>query len=556
MSATKSQVRPGVYFDSVVLMQLQRNLLTLEGVEDAGVVMATPANLELLADSNLLNKEGKSARPDDLLIVIRGSNEADAERALGQVDELLRKRRSATGSQFRPRSLAAAAKNLPAAEWVLISVPGKYAAKVAHEALNLGKHVFLYSDNVSLEDEVELKQKAANLGLLVMGPDCGTAIINGLGLGFANRVQRGNIGLVAASGTGLQSVSVQINNLGGGVSQAIGTGGRDLKSEVGAVSMLQGLNYLASDNLTEVIVLISKPPDENVATKLLGIARQVEKTIVVNFIGFSPPAAQIGNLHFASGLDHAARLAVNLASGKTRQPAKHETPISGYVRGLFSGGTLAYEVLNGLQLFLNPIYSNIPIREDQELSNPLNSQRHTILDLGEDEFTVGRLHPMMDNDFRLRRMRLEAEDKEVGMIILDIVLGEGSHPDPAGELSPAITAHMKARKGLEFAALVVGTDEDPQKLDEQIHQLEAAGARVFREISPLIDSIAARYGSTPIDSFPSLKPFAEPLAAINVGVESFLESLKAQGADAIQVDWRPPASGNEDLMNILERMKA
>ncbi|MGH2582943.1 MAG: acyl-CoA synthetase FdrA [Anaerolineales bacterium] len=556
MSVTKSQIRPGVYFDSVVLMQLQRNLLALPGVEDAGVVMATPANLELLADSNLLNNEGKSAKPDDLLIVVRGAKETDAEAALGQVDELLKKRRSAAGSQFRPRSLAAAAKNLPSAEWVLISVPGRYAAKVAHEALEIGKHVFLYSDNVSIEDEIEVKQKAAGLGLLVMGPDCGTAFINGVGLGFANRVKRGNIGLVAASGTGLQSVSVQISNLGGGISQAIGTGGRDLKSEVGALSMLQGLKYLAADSLTEVIVLISKPPDEKVATNLLGIARQVGKPVVINFIGFAPPAAQIGNLHFAAGLDHAAKLSVSLASSKPSGPENREAPKTGYVRGLFSGGTLAYEVLNGLQLFLNPIYSNIPIRRDQELTNPLNSHEHTILDLGEDEFTIGRLHPMMDNDFRLRRMKLEAEDKNVGMIVLDVVLGEGSHTDPASELAPAIAAHKKARKDLEFAALVVGTDEDPQKLDEQISKLENASARVFREISPLINYVASRFGLSSIEEVPSVKPFTKPLAAINVGVESFFDSLKAQGAEAIQVDWRPPASGNEDLMNILEKMKA
>ncbi|HLE61797.1 MAG TPA: hypothetical protein VI750_01595, partial [Pyrinomonadaceae bacterium] len=370
MSVTKSQVRPGAYFDSVVLMQLQRNLLTLPGVEDAGVVMATPANLELLADSDLLSHEGKSAKPEDLLIVVRAAKGTDADDAIRKVDELLKQRRTSASSAFRPRSLAAATKSLPAAEWVLISVPGRYAAKVADEALDFGKHVFLYSDNVSLEDEIKLKRKAGEKNLLVMGPDCGTAIVNGVGLGFANRVRRGPIGLVAASGTGLQTVTAHLHNLGSGVSQAIGTGGRDLKKEVGALSMLQGLRYLAADTDTKVIVLISKPPDSEVATKLLAITHQVGKPVVVDFIGFAPPAAQIGNLHFAAGLDQAAKLAVELAEEPTSKEieAKRNT---GYLRGLFSGGTLAYEVLNGLQLFLSPIYSNVPIRDDQELDNPL-----------------------------------------------------------------------------------------------------------------------------------------------------------------------------------------
>ena len=554
MSVTESQIRPGAYYDSVVLMQLQRNLLKLPGVEDAGVVMATPANLELLADSDLLSAEVKGANPDDLLIVVRAAAADDAAAALDQVDALLKQRQSMAVGTFRTRGLAAAAKSLPAAQWVLISVPGRYAAKVADEALEFGKHVFLYSDNVTLEEEVKLKRKASQKNLLVMGPDCGTASINGIGIGFANRVRRGSIGLVAASGTGLQAVSAGIHNLGGGVSQAIGTGGRDLKAEVGASTMLQGLRYLAADVDTKVIVLISKPPDEETVSNLLAAAHRAGKPVVVDFIGFAPPAAQIGSLYFAAGLDQAARLAVELA----KLPAVIKVAArssQGYLRGLFSGGTLAYEVLSGLQLFLSPLYSNLPVRPSQELANPLNSQGHTILDLGEDEFTVGRLHPMIDNDLRLRRMKQEAGDPDVGLILLDVVLGEGAHPDPASELAPAIAAHRKARLDLEFVALVIGTDEDPQQIDEQIKQLTKAGATVFRQVAATVDYVASKLAKAP-SSTAAVAKFAEPLAAINVGVESFYESLKAQGAEAVQVDWRPPAAGNEDLMSILEKMKA
>jgi FdrA protein len=222
MDVLRYEVRAGAYFDSVVLMQLQRELAAVPGVIDAGVVMATEANRELLAVGDLLPSETR-AGADDLLIVVRGENETSATQALAQIDELMKRRRAATSQDFRPHSLAAAAKALPNARWTLISVPGRYAAGVAREALGLGQHVFLYSDNVSLQDEVELKQMAAGQGLLVMGPDCGTAIINGVGLGFANRVRSGDIGLVGASGTGLQAITTEIHNLGSGVSQAIGT---------------------------------------------------------------------------------------------------------------------------------------------------------------------------------------------------------------------------------------------------------------------------------------------------------------------------------------------
>jgi FdrA protein len=224
------------------------------------------------------------------------------------------RKHSSGGQSFRPRSLDSAAKALPAANWVLVSVPGRYAAGVARDALNLGKHVFLYSDNVSLDDEAALKQQAQEKGLLVMGPDCGTAVINGVGLGFANRVRRGSIGVVAASGTGLQAVSSHIHQLGGGVSQAIGAGGRDLSPAVGGATTRQGLDVLARDEETAVIVLISKPPAPEVAAQLLAAAQAVGKPVVVNFIGYPPPARQLGNLYFAAHAWETAVLAVELGA--------------------------------------------------------------------------------------------------------------------------------------------------------------------------------------------------------------------------------------------------
>jgi FdrA protein len=577
MAVTKVEIRSGAYYDSVVLMQLQRSLADLAGIFDAGVVMGTDANKDVLAQSDLLTPEVQSAGADDLVIVVRAENDADAQAALGRVDELLTARRAkGTDEAYQPKSLESAADSLPDAQWVLVSVAGRYAAGVSREALRLGKHVFLFSDNVSVEDEVALKQAAAEKGLLVMGPDCGTAIVNGVGLGFANRVRRGPIGMVAASGTGLQQVSCRIHQLGSGMTHALGTGGRDLSEAVGAITARQGLDLFTRDLETKVIVLVSKPPSPKVADDLLQAARAAAKPVVVDFIGYSPPAKQMGNLHFVRTFDEAAALAVKLAAEPPAEEPASELDVSRfasgqrYLRGLFSGGTLAYEALLILQDYLPAVYSNAPIKKGQNvLKNSMVSQEHTIVDLGEDEFTVGRLHPMMDNDLRIRRLHQEANDPDVAVILLDVVLGYGAHADPASELGPAIAkARAQAKQAgwrLEVVAVVVGTDEDPQDMQRQIEQLRSAGARV--ETS---NDVAVRYAGQLVQALarPATPPEAkaatavdldklrQPLAGINVGLESFAESLQAQDAAAIQVDWRPPASGNEKLMAILERMKS
>jgi FdrA protein len=571
MTATKTEIRRGAYYDSVVLMQLQVNLAKLPGVVDVGVMMGTQANKELLDQSSLLTAEAKEALQDDLILVIKGEDEAAAESALSQVDELLSRRRSVVGEQdYLPQSLEAAAKMLPEAGWVLVSTPGRFAAGVAREALRLGKHVFLYSDNVSLEDEISLKQSAAKKGLLVMGPDCGTAIVNGVGLGFANRVRSGPIGVVGASGTGLQHVTARIHQLGGGISHALGTGGRDLSEAVGAITARQSLDLLSRDSNTQVIVLISKPPAPNVADELLRIARTGGKPVVVNFIGYTPPphlAGQAG-LHFAATLDRAAGLAVKLANGTKTSEVLKTSKVSRfaagqrYLRGLFSGGTLAYESLLILQDYLPVVYSNAPLDKKFKLANSLQSQGHTIVDLGEDEFTVGRLHPMMDNTLRIQRLEQEAKDPDVAVLLLDVVLGYGAHPNPAGELAPAI-AKAKAKveaesRCLEVVTVVAGTDEDPQNMAEQIEQLRAAGARVetnnevaIRYVGELLQSLNPPGGLLPVD----MNALHQPLAAINVGLESFTASLTAQQAPVVHVNWKPPAGGNEKLMGILERMR-
>ncbi|MCJ7722804.1 MAG: hypothetical protein MUP03_01605, partial [Anaerolineales bacterium] len=288
MAIIKVEIRTGVYYDSVILMQLQRSLAEQPGIIDAGVVMGTNANKEVLAQSGMLVSEANAAGADDLVIVVNGEDETSAQSALDKVDELVSSRRSSGRDEdYRPHSMETAARMLPAANWVLVSVPGRYAAGVSRQAMSLNKHVFLYSDNVSLEDEISLKQEASQKGLLVMGPDCGTAIVNGIGLGFANKVRKGPIGIVAASGTGLQQVSVRIHQMGSGITHALGTGGRDLSEAINAITARQGLDLMARDPDTKVIVLVSKPHSPKVADELVKAARSVGKPVVVNFIGYA-----------------------------------------------------------------------------------------------------------------------------------------------------------------------------------------------------------------------------------------------------------------------------
>ena len=601
------RVLPGTYLDSLVLMRLHRALEELPGVAEAAAVMATAANRELLAERGLLPTEAEAARPDDLLVAVRAASAEQAAAALGRVEELLAERAAPAGAgEYRARSLDAALRMLPEARWVLVSVPGRWAAGVARDALAAGRNVFLFSDNVPLAEELALKAEAARRGLLVLGPDCGTALVGGAGFGFANRVRRGAIGLVAASGTGLQAVACGIDASGEGISHALGTGGRDLSAEVGGATALQALDLLARDPETRVIVLVSKPPALEVAARVLRAARGSGKPTVVWFLGAPAPGRRLGSLWFASGSEDAAELAVALARAARRpDPSRslgmtEKKPVVALAReeassspthdgevarggkaatgtegsdtavrrlvGLFSGGTLAAEALLGLAPFLSPLASNLKapgVRPAADLFDPAAAGAHVLLDLGADELTVGRPHPMLDPAILLERLRSAAADPTVALLLLDVVLGDGAHPDPASVLAPALSELLERarRDGRELSAAVVlvGAAADPQDRESQAERLRAAGARVAGSVGEAVSYALAALPSPP-DERPRPAPvplaaLAAPVAAVNVGLEVFHTSLLAQGALAAQVDWRPPAGGDERLVGILQRMK-
>ena len=504
--STLTLVKSSQYYDSITLMLVAKELTKMAGVQDAAVIMATEANKTLLQETGLLTAEAQAAGANDLVIaVLTAGDNGAGQAALAQAETLLaRKADSGPSAEFRPKTIRSAVKNNAAANLAVISVAGRYAAAEAWTALRSGLHVLLFSDNVSVEDEVALKSYARDHGLLLMGPDAGTAIINGVALGFANVVPRGPVGLVSASGTGLQETSTLLAKLGVGLSQAIGTGGRDVKASVGGLMMLEGIKALQADPATGVLLLVCKPPDAQVAAKMLAQLQACNKPAVVCFLGGDPKLIEQAGAIPARTLQEAAYLTAAQIEGY-EGPAATEVlelewldlvalaaklrpllkPEQKHLRGLFSGGTLAIEALLLWAEHIGGVWSNVAVDKKWLIPDAAHSQEHTALDLGEDEFTVGRPHPMIDNDLRIRRLLREAADPAVAVLMLDVVLGYGAHPDPAGGLAPAIAAAraqaQAAGRGHELIVVgaVTGTEADPQRLSRQAAGLEASGMIVL-----------------------------------------------------------------------------
>jgi FdrA protein len=414
------------YVDSVRLMKVAADVRAQDGVVSCEAVMGTPANLAALGlDSD--------AGPSDVVIAVDGPEDAldAAERALTAKFEAVERAEQA------PRSLAGVEASV-----ALISVPGEYAVLEAHRALTTGMHVFLFSDHVAVPDEVALKRRGAERGLLVMGPECGTAMLGGVGLGFANEVRDGSVGIVAAAGTGAQEASVLLDRAGAGVSAIVGVGGRDLSADVGGIMFRHGIELLAADDGTDTILLVSKPPDPE-AVRALGDVDAGGKRVVAAFVGWDGSEAPF-EVHPTLEAGAAAAAGVEPPGDDD-----HDLPRGGELLGLFSGGSLAHEAL----AILGP--------------------RHRILDLGDEEYTRGRPHPMVD--LELRRRMLREDGPRAGCVLLDVVLGHAAHPDPAGELAGTLDTLARERPVI---AHVCGTNEDPQDAARQESKLREAGVIV------------------------------------------------------------------------------
>jgi len=463
------RVRAGRWADSAKMMAAARAAEDVDGVERAFCFMATPANRQEAAALGMTDPAIDAAGPDDLVIAVEG---AEAEAGLAAAQALLDRAPEGGGTPAAgraPRSLAKARGDV-----AVISVPGEYAVLEAHKALGAGMDVLLFSDGVGVEDEVALKRRAHELGLLVMGPGAGTAIVDGVALGFANVVGRGPVGVVAAAGTGAQEVTVLVDRAG--VSRCYGTGGRDLKDDVGAITALDAIARLAADDETEVILCVSKPPSPEVAGRVLRALADCGTPAAACMVGGGVDpvegVTQVGTL------EEAALAAARLAGRPAEAP---RTPRAGWVsvghvRGLFSGGTLCSEAAAILAERLGEVRSNAPAGRALPLEGP--PRGHVCLDLGEEEFTRGRPHPMIDPEARAQRLVEEAGDTEVGVLLLDVVLGYASHPDPASVLAPAIREALAARPQLAVVAYVLGTEADPQVRSRQEAALADAGVRL------------------------------------------------------------------------------
>jgi succinyl-CoA synthetase alpha subunit len=492
-------LKRNTYQDSVTLMRVSQEMASVPGVARASVAMATEANLQLMRRAGLLD-ETVIASSSDLLAVVEAESKEAVENALAVLERAL-----APAPGFRivapdeSGDLSDALAILPGANLAVISVPGEYAGAEALKALKRGLNVMVFSNRVPLEQECCIKEYGDRRGLLVMGPDAGTCIIDGVPLGFANAVRRGPVGLVGASGTGLQEVSVLVHRLGGGISQAIGVGSRDLHERVGARSLLRALDWLAADDDTKVVVVLAKQASAEVRARVISRLAALGKPTVVNF-----PGSRLEQEGFriieVSSFEEAARQAVFFAGGNpadahglslpTQQLLEYaEAESTGfargqrYVRGLFSGGSLAQEAESVLAAYLGRVYSNLSPDSPAYLADPWESREHSVIDFGADEFTAGRPHPMIDLRLRAERIVREAHDPSVAVILLDVILGYGAHPDPAGGLADAITearriARVVGRK-LVVAASVCGTEGDPQDLVAQERKLREAGALVL-----------------------------------------------------------------------------
>ena len=574
-------VKQNTYQDSINLMLLTNRINTLEGVIQSSIMMGTDANKDIFRNTGLLTPEAEAANPSDMVIVVEAEDRKIVELVLEETTAFLNDLsvKKQKNDLKEATSWEEAAEMLPDANLALFSTPGEYTAPEIERALDMGLHVFSFSDNIALEDEIRLKQKAHDKGLLFMGPDCGTGIISSIPVAFTNVVKPGNIGIVGASGTGIQEVTAVIDRLGGGVVHAIGTGGRDLNEKVGAITVKDAIIGLENHDPTDVIVVISKPPAKAVRDEVVELLQKVTKPVVAIFLGEKPEAHQ-GHVYLAHTLEETARIAVDLANGaavrknyceplsvtcgKTLAPEKT-------VKGLYSGGTLAAEAA---MLISEALDLGGLIKEEGYM---LKSGGYEVVDLGDDIYTQGKPHPMIDPEVRIKKIKECAAQADTGVILLDCMLGYGCHPDMAAALAPVIRESLDKAKAqgreLYFVGSVCGTEQDPQDYHRSVQTLRECGVLVetsnARAIRLALELKGIHYTETDRETVPYTLADNSPLPVpsdavmellntkpriINVGVESFNDSLRAFGGRSVQYNWKPLAGGNKRMIYLLGKI--
>jgi FdrA protein len=496
--ATGFVIRKNQYYDSVFLMGISKRIADVQGVRQNAVLMGSETNKELLSNIGVHDTQIDAAQPNDLIVAVIADSEQAIQQVLMELDQFLVGGVPASATA-NPHTLEEGLTQKPDANLAVISVPGEYAAREARNALEAGLNVFLFSDNVSLQDELELKQLAAEKKLLVMGPDCGTSLIGGIGIGFANVVRQGPIGVIGAAGTGLQEFTSQVHNAGFGISHAIGTGGHDLSDQIGGLTTFAALDALVADPQTQVIAVISKPPGAQTLARLLDRFKTCAKPVVGCFLGMNVESQDQSTFRLTHTIDDAVRYAIHAIDGN--QPCDEKVSTAEelewirkemscwnseqkYLRGVFAGGTFCYQAQQIIRDAGISIYSNAPLESKYKLTDSDCSVQHSIVDMGADEYTVGRPHPMIDGTLRKQRILAEAHDPQVAILFLDFILGYNASMDPVGDLLSSIEEAariVKDRGGhLTVVASICGTDADPQIKKMQTELLKNAGVLVFQ----------------------------------------------------------------------------
>ncbi|ASE42915.1 acyl-CoA synthetase FdrA [Citrobacter braakii] len=547
-------IKKGSFQDSVSLMIISRKLSERPEVDQVSVMMGTPANKSMLDSTGFWHDDFADATPNDICVAVR--TEGEQPEILDLIREQLEKELSAianaSGSSHqlvKARRFESACQKLPQANLLLVSVAGEYAASVAREGLQANKNVMLFSDNVSLEQEVELKTMARERGLIVMGPDCGTAMIAGSPLAFANVLPEGGIGVIGASGTGIQEITSQIALHQQGISHAIGLGGRDLSADVGGISALTALEMLAADDATRVMAFVSKPPSPQVRTRIIAAMQKVGKPVVALFLGSKPEQRREGNVWLANSLSDAARLAVLLMRVAQQRRAQPEVAGKG-IYGLYAGGTLAAEAAMLLSAGLG-----VPVSESHDQGVMLDAGGHRIVDLGDDSYTLGRPHPMIDPTTRSIEIEKLAAFPDVGVLLLDVVLGYGACADPAGAVVEAVDqVRAKRTAPLVVIATLTGTEGDPQGRSEQEEKLREAGVAV---VETLEEAVLLAVSLTHHQNHNIPQTHSALLAGvqvINAGLRSFALDLQSSGTPVVHYQWAPVAGGNARLASLLKQL--
>lgn len=548
-------LKKGCFQDSVSLMLISRQLSNGDDVEEVSVMMGTPANKSLLESTGLWHPLFEEATPNDICVAIRpavSSGDVSEEIAQQLNGALASVAQASSGGQrldVARRWQTALAKQ-PEANLALISVAGDYAADLADEALDHDLNVMMFSDNVPVESEVALKKKAATKGLLVMGPDCGTAMVAGSPLAFANVLPKGPISIVGASGTGIQELASQVCLAGQGITHAIGLGGRDLSAEVGGASALSALKMMENDQETEVVAFVSKPPAPDVEQRVIHAMKGMSKPVVALFLGTRQDKARDGNVFFANSLAEAGRLAAMLANVRQYVPGCNQT--SGKtILGLYTGGTLAAEAA-----MLTAEQFGLTVDDAHDQGVMLNDGGHLIIDLGDDHYTVGRPHPMIDPTTRTLEIEKRAVDEAIGVLLLDVVIGYGATADPALALVDAVeSVKSKRQSPLHVIATVTGTQEDPQQRSKQISILIDAGVAVVNTLEEAVllsEALTEQQGIKMANERPSL---LDGITVVNAGLRSFADDMQSASTPVVHYQWAPIAGGNTKLASLLKQMQ-